>query len=101
MKGIREANGGLEIGAGTTITEITRHAGIRERYPLLAEAAGLVASPQIRNQGTLGGNVSQDTRCHYYAGWPATGPAATSATRTRRPQSIASTRSSKPIGAWP
>ena len=71
MKGIREANGGLEIGAGTTITEITRHAGIRERYPLLAEAAGLVASPQIRNQGTLGGNVSQDTRCHYYrAGWP-------------------------------
>jgi xanthine dehydrogenase YagS FAD-binding subunit len=71
LKGIREANGGLEIGAGTTLTEITRHAGIRERYPLLAEAAGLVASPQIRNQGTIGGNVSQDTRCHYYrAGWP-------------------------------
>jgi xanthine dehydrogenase YagS FAD-binding subunit len=71
LKGIRDANGGFEIGAGTTLTEITRHAGIRERYPLLAEAAGLVASPQIRNQGTIGGNVSQDTRCHYYrAGWP-------------------------------
>jgi xanthine dehydrogenase YagS FAD-binding subunit len=71
LKGIRDANGGIEIGAGTTLTDITRHAGIRERYPLLAEAAGLVASPQIRNQGTLGGNVSQDTRCHYYrAGWP-------------------------------
>jgi xanthine dehydrogenase YagS FAD-binding subunit len=71
LKGITDVNGGIEIGAGTTLTEITRHAGIRERYPLLAEAAGIVASPQIRNQGTLGGNVSQDTRCHYYrAGWP-------------------------------
>jgi xanthine dehydrogenase YagS FAD-binding subunit len=43
---------------------------VTEKYPLLAQAAGLVASPQIRNQGTLGGNVSQDTRCWYYrAGW--------------------------------
>ena len=44
---------------------------VRERFGLLAEAAGLVASPQIRNQGTLGGNVSQDARCWYYRrGWP-------------------------------
>ena len=43
---------------------------MRERFGLLTEAAELVASPQIRNQGTLGGNVSQDTRCWYYrSGW--------------------------------
>jgi xanthine dehydrogenase YagS FAD-binding subunit len=71
LRGIRDANGGLEIGANTTLTDITRHAAIKERFPLLAEAAGLVASPQIRNQGSIGGNVTQDTRCHYYrAGWP-------------------------------
>jgi xanthine dehydrogenase YagS FAD-binding subunit len=71
LRGIREANGGLEIGANTTLTDITRHALVKERYPLLVEAAGLVASPQIRNQGSIGGNISQDTRCHYYrAGWP-------------------------------
>ena len=65
LQGIREANGGFEIGAMTTLTEIAEHAGIRERFGILAEAAGLVASPQIRNQGTLGGNISQDTRCWY------------------------------------
>jgi xanthine dehydrogenase YagS FAD-binding subunit len=71
LRGIREADGGLEIGALTTLTEIARHDGVRQRYGLLAEAAGLVASPQIRNQGTLGGNVAQDARCWYYrAGWP-------------------------------
>jgi xanthine dehydrogenase YagS FAD-binding subunit len=70
LHGIREANGGLEIGATTTLTEVVKHPGVRERYGLLREAAELVASPQIRNQGTLGGNVSQDTRCWYYrSGW--------------------------------
>jgi len=70
LRGIREVEGGLEIGATTTLTEVVRHAGVRERYGLLMEAAELVASPQIRNQGTLGGNVSQDTRCWYYrSGW--------------------------------
>jgi len=70
LRGIREADGGLEIGAMTTLTEVARHPGVRERYGLLMEAADLVASPQIRNQGTLGGNVSQDTRCWYYrSGW--------------------------------
>ena len=44
---------------------------VKERFPLLAEAALIVASPQIRNQGTVGGNVAQDARCWYYrAGWP-------------------------------
>ena len=70
LRGIQEANGGLEIGALATLTEVVRHPVVREKYRLLQEAAELVASPQIRNQGTLGGNVSQDTRCWYYrAGW--------------------------------
>jgi xanthine dehydrogenase YagS FAD-binding subunit len=68
LKGIREANGGLEIGAMTPLTEIVRHPVVREKYSILMEAAELVASPQIRNQGTIGGNVSQDTRCWYYRG---------------------------------
>ena len=71
MRGIRATNGGIEIGALTTLTEIVNHPVIREQYSVLAEAAELIASPQIRNQGTIGGNVSQDTRCWYYrAGWP-------------------------------
>ena len=70
LSGVREANGGVEIGAMTTLTEVVRHPLIRERYSLLLEAAELAASPQIRNQGTIGGNVSQDTRCWYYrSGW--------------------------------
>jgi xanthine dehydrogenase YagS FAD-binding subunit len=71
LKGVRETADGLEIGALTTLTTITGHPAIREKYGLLAEAALLVASPQIRNQGTVGGNVAQDARCWYYrAGWP-------------------------------
>jgi xanthine dehydrogenase YagS FAD-binding subunit len=71
LKAIRTTAGGVEIGALTTLTEIVKHPVIREQYGLLAEAAELIASPQIRNQGTIGGNVSQDARCWYYrAGWP-------------------------------
>jgi xanthine dehydrogenase YagS FAD-binding subunit len=70
LRGIRETNGGLEIGAATTLTEVVRHPVVRDKFGLLMQAAELVASPQIRNQGTLGGNVSQDTRCWYYrSGW--------------------------------
>jgi len=68
LRGIKEVNGGLEIGATTPLTEIVRHPVVREKFGLLMEAAELVASPQIRNQGTIGGNVSQDTRCWYYRG---------------------------------
>lgn len=68
LRGIREANGGLEIGAMTPLTEVVRHPVVKERFGLLMEAAELVASPQIRNQGTIGGNISQDTRCWYYRG---------------------------------
>ncbi len=71
LKGIRASADGIEIGAMTTLTEVVQHPVIREKYKLLAESAELVASPQIRNQGTIGGNVSQDARCWYYrAGWP-------------------------------
>jgi xanthine dehydrogenase YagS FAD-binding subunit len=71
LKGIRAASDGIEIGAMTTLTEVVQHPLVREKYKLLAESAELVASPQIRNQGTIGGNVSQDARCWYYrAGWP-------------------------------
>jgi xanthine dehydrogenase YagS FAD-binding subunit len=61
----------FEIGAMTTLTEIANHPEIKKNYGVLAEAVSVVASPQIRNQGTLGGNVSQDVRCWYYrGGWP-------------------------------
>ena len=66
MKGIRERDGGLEIGALTTLTEIEESDLVNANFKLLADAAGRVASPQIRNVGTIGGNVSQDTRCWYY-----------------------------------
>jgi xanthine dehydrogenase YagS FAD-binding subunit len=68
LHGIKEAGGGLEIGAMTTLTEVVKHPVVRGKYSILMEAAELVASPQIRNQGTIGGNVSQDTRCWYYRG---------------------------------
>jgi xanthine dehydrogenase YagS FAD-binding subunit len=66
LRGVRETSDGVEIGALTTLTEIERHPLIRERYRLLADAARKVASPQIRNNGTIGGNVAQDARCWYY-----------------------------------
>lgn len=68
MRGIRSGPGGLEIGALTTLTEVETHPEVRARFPVLAQAAGQVASPQIRNQGTIGGNVCQDSRCWYYRG---------------------------------
>jgi xanthine dehydrogenase YagS FAD-binding subunit len=68
LTGIRENAGGLEIGAMTTLTEVVTHAAVREEFGILVEAAEAAASPQIRNQGTIGGNVSQDTRCWYYRG---------------------------------
>lgn len=66
LRGIRETADGIEIGALTTLTEVAENPLVQERYGLLSAAAGRVASPQIRNAGTLGGNVSQDVRCWYY-----------------------------------
>jgi xanthine dehydrogenase YagS FAD-binding subunit len=71
LRGIRTTSDGIEIGAMTTLTEVAQNPVVQQKYGLLAQAVELVASPQIRNQGTLGGNVSQDARCWYYrAGWP-------------------------------
>ncbi len=66
LRGIRETTDGIEIGALTTLTEVASNAILQERFSLLTDAAKVVASPQIRNIGTLGGNVSQDVRCWYY-----------------------------------
>lgn len=66
LKGIRQVSDGIEIGALTTLAEIGRNPIVQEKFGLLADAARKVASPQIRNSGTLGGNVAQDTRCWYY-----------------------------------
>jgi xanthine dehydrogenase YagS FAD-binding subunit len=71
LRGIEATPDGLEIGAMTTLTEIANHPEVKRNYSLLADAVSVVASPQIRNQATLGGNVSQDVRCWYYrGGWP-------------------------------
>ena len=72
LRGVRELAGvrgdgrGLTIGAGTTLTRVATHPDVRRDYPALATAAGLVSSPQLRNMGTIGGNVCVDTRCNYY-----------------------------------
>ena len=68
LRGVREMNGGLEIGAMTTLTEVVRHPVVRDKFSILSTGAESAASPQIRNQGTIGGNVSQDARCWYYRG---------------------------------
>ena len=71
LKGIRATSDGIEVGAMTTLTQIAANPVVRQNYSLLTQSVELVASPQIRNQGTIGGNVSQDARCWYYrAGWP-------------------------------
>src|ERR1700690_45127 len=71
LKGVRATSDGIEIGAMTTLTEVVNNPLIKQHYGLLAQGAELAASPQIRNQGTIGGNVTQDARCWYYrAGWP-------------------------------
>jgi xanthine dehydrogenase YagS FAD-binding subunit len=66
LRGIRETDDGIEIGATTTLRDIIRDERINRDFSLLADAAKRVASPQIRNVGTLGGNLSQDARCWYY-----------------------------------
>jgi len=66
LKGIRETDAGLEVGALTTLTEIGESDLVKSKYTVLARAAARVASPQIRNAGTLGGNLCQDARCWYY-----------------------------------
>ena len=66
LHGIGETEDGIEIGTMTTLTEIVESPIISGSYGVLAQAASRVASPQIRNAGTLGGNLNQDARCWYY-----------------------------------
>lgn len=68
LSSIREQKNGLRIGAATTLSDIASSPLIAGRYPLLAQAAGQVAVPQIRNVGTLGGNLCQRPRCWYFRG---------------------------------
>lgn len=57
---------GLRLGALATLTEVAASPLVRERYPALAYAAGVVSTPQLRNAGTIGGNLCLDTRCNWY-----------------------------------
>ncbi len=71
LRGIR-ANGGISIGAGARISELVAHPALEGPHAALARAAGMIASPQIRNAGTVGGNLCLDVRCDYYdrpQGW--------------------------------
>jgi 4-hydroxybenzoyl-CoA reductase subunit beta len=57
---------GMRVGAGVTLTTLANHPVFIEHYAALAAAAGSVSTPQLRNMGTIGGNVLLDTRCNYY-----------------------------------
>jgi xanthine dehydrogenase YagS FAD-binding subunit len=72
---IKEDAGGLRIGALTTIHDIETSSIVRDKYRMLAEAAHLIAAPQIRNMGTISGNLCQDVQCWYYRRSPVTGRA--------------------------
>lgn len=63
---IADARGGLRIGAAVKLTDLAEHAGVKKLFPALAQAAEEVGTPQIRNVGTLGGNLNQRPRCWYY-----------------------------------
>ena len=63
---VRDEQDGLHLGPLVTLSELESHPLVREHHPALARAAGQVAGPQLRNMGTLGGNLCLDTRCTYY-----------------------------------
>jgi 4-hydroxybenzoyl-CoA reductase subunit beta len=66
LRGIRSQNGAVEVGALTALIEIEKSPYLRQHFPVLSEAAATVASPVLRNMGTLGGNICLDTRCLWY-----------------------------------
>ena len=73
IKNIKDLHGikngsGLELGALTTITEIAADPRIQKKYSVLAQAAESIGTPQLRNMGTIGGNLCQRPRCWYYRG---------------------------------
>jgi xanthine dehydrogenase YagS FAD-binding subunit len=63
---IDEADGGLRIGATVTLAELARHEGVAERFAVLHQAANQAASPQLREMGTVAGNLCQQVRCWYF-----------------------------------
>ena len=65
LKGVREEEGALHIGALTTLHDLSEHPLVQAKLPVLGEAVGMVAGPQLRRMGTIGGNVCLDTRCVY------------------------------------
>lgn len=73
LKYVVENDAGIAIGALTLINDIERSALIKDKYPILFGAARSIASPQVRNMATIGGNLCQDVRCWYYRRSPATG----------------------------
>ena len=66
LTGVRVEDGTLVIGASTTLTDVAGHTDVQRIAPALAQAVSLIAGPQLRNMGTLGGNVLLDTRCQWY-----------------------------------
>ena len=66
LLGVRQENGHLRIGAAETLTSVATNHEVRSLFPALADAAAHVAGPQLRNAGTIGGDVCLDTRCTYY-----------------------------------
>jgi xanthine dehydrogenase YagS FAD-binding subunit len=66
LDGVREEAGGLAIGALTRLAHVQESPVVRQKYPLLAEAARSIGIPQLRNMGTVGGNLCQEVRCWYY-----------------------------------
>jgi len=66
LQGVRASAGGLRIGAATLLADVVENPMVQERTPLLAMAAGKIGTPQIRNMGTIGGNLCQRPRCWYY-----------------------------------
>ena len=69
LKGISaRSGGGLRIGALTSLSEVASDGQVLKSYPVLAQAAAAAASPQLRNQGTIGGNLCQRPRCWYFRG---------------------------------
>ena len=102
LKGIRATSDGVEIGAMTTLTEIANHPAIQRDYGVLAQAVELVASPQIRNQGTLGGTCRRTRGAGTTAeGGRAIARAETFVTQIRLWVVTGSTRFLAPIAAWP
>lgn len=66
LRGIHQSGAELVVGAAETLTDVSLHPSVRLHFTALADAAGHVAGPQLRNSGTIGGNVCLDTRCTYY-----------------------------------